>query len=322
MARTMKNNRQRRRNNNNNNGNGNGPSRSPNTVLKRTFRHVENYQLNNTTGSGLNQYAYYSKYLSPQPEKCTGFKDAQQTFEFWRMRNIRVKAQVGYNAYNQTYNTINLDAVAAMQIWTAADFSANETVSGTSIMSYNNARVNTVSFNALKTIINQQTRINSSANTPLTILPSTTWLDTSSDMTSSKYAGFQLFARMPGVSATNYLPEFQLIFEYDIEFKQPAYQNRPSTFEADFVGSTLQVIPDASAPEDYRSYDVVSYTIDATGNNVRLERSDGQPGSLDFTQEEFWEVFVNQTSGPYFGNRHAIYTGPEPRKPYGWTPSN
>jgi hypothetical protein len=237
------------------------------------------------------------------------------------MRKIRVKAQVGYNNYNQTYNTVNLDAVAAMQLWTAADFSANETVSGTSIMSYNNARVNTVSFNALKTIINTQTRVNSSSNNPLTILPNTTWLDSSSDMTTSKYSGFQLFARMPGVSATNYLPEFQLIFEYDIEFKQPAFQNRPSTFEAEFVGSKLEVIPAASSPDEFRSYDIVSYTMDASGNDIRLERSDGQPGSLNYTQEEFWEVYVNQTSGSYFGNRKIIYTGPEPRKPLGWSPS-
>jgi hypothetical protein len=277
--------------------------------------------LNNTTGNGLNQYAYFSKYIAPTPEVCTGFKDAQQTFEFWRMRKIRVKAQVGYNNYNQTYNTVNLDAVAAMQLWTAADFSANETVSGTSIMSYNNARVNTVSFNALKTIINTQTRVNSSSNNPLTILPNTTWLDSSSDMTTSKYSGFQLFARMPGVSATNYLPEFQLIFEYDIEFKQPAFQNRPSTFEAEFVGSKLEVIPAASSPDEFRSYDIVSYTMDASGNDIRLERSDGQPGSLNYTQEEFWEVYVNQTSGSYFGNRKIIYTGPEPRKPLGWSPS-
>lgn len=303
------------------NGNQTGPAGSPMVTLKRTFRHTEQIQLNNTAGSGLNQYAYYSKLFTPKPQEVTGFKDAQQTFEFWKLNRIRVKAQIGYNSYNQSYNTINLDALAAMQIWTAPDFSNNETVSGVSIMSYNNARVHTLSLNGLKTLVNTASRLNIESTTPKTILPRSTWIDTSEDMVSSRYSGFQLFARMPGMTVNNYLPEIQLIYEYDCEFKQPAYQNRPTTFEAEFVGSTLDVIPDGSQPDVYRQYKVISYTIDSTGNDVRLERSDGQPGSLNYTQAEFWDVYVNNTSGSYFDNRPCIYSGPEPRKPMP-TPSN
>jgi hypothetical protein len=296
-----------------------GPSRTPSTTLRRTFRYTKNIKLNNTTGSGLDQYAYYSKYLYPDPAQALGFKDAQQTFEFFKINRMRVKAQPSYNSYNQTYNTINLDSVAAMQVWTAADFSTNENISGVSIMSYNNARCHTLSLNGLKTVVNTKTVLNQQNLVPRTILPANSWLDTSNDISSSNvYSGAQIFIRMPGMDATNYLPSVQLIFEIDVEFKQPAYQNRPTLFESDFVGSLLSVIPSSSTPEVTREYKVVSYTLNDSGNNVRLERTDGQPGSLDYTQEEFWEVTFYRTSGQYFGNRAADYTGPVPRKPLGW----
>lgn len=247
----------------------------------------------------------------------TGFKDAQQTFEFWRLNKFRVKVQPGYNNYNQTYNTINLDALAAMQIWTAADYSFNEVVSGSSITSYNNARCHTLSLNGIKTVANTQVRINQENMTPRTILSSRTWLDTSQDLdaNSNNYSGVQFFARMPGVTATNYLPTIQIIFEYDVEFKQPAYQNRPSSFESDFIGSTLTVVPDPLLPNDTREYYVDRYVLSNSGNFVQLLRSDGVPGSITYSQLNFWEVYVNRTSGPLFGNRPADYTGPEPRKP-------
>jgi hypothetical protein len=277
--------------------------------------------LNNSTGNGLDQYAYYSKYLTAQPELCQSFKDCQQTFEFWRINRFRIRAQPGYNSYNQTYNTINLDALAAMQIWTASDPSANENISGVSIQSYNNAKVHTLSLNGIKTIVNTQVRINQDSTIPRTILPPNAWLDTSQDMSSAFYSGAQVFMRMNGVNATNYLPVIQLVLEYDCEFKLPAFQNRPNTFETSVVGSKLVVIPDGSQPEATREYVVVSYTLDGAGNNMRLERADGQPGSLDYTQEEFWEVYYSRNSGKYFSGREADYTGPIPRKPLGWQPS-
>jgi hypothetical protein len=291
--------------------------------LKRTFRYFETAKLNNSAGSGNDRYAYYSKYLVPEPQKATGFKDAQQTFEFWKIRRFRVRVQPGYNNYNQSYNTINLDALAAMQIWTAADYSFNETVSGVSVCSYNNAKVHTLSLNGIKTIVNTGCRINQKGTFPFTILPGSTWLDTSTDIGNSNvYSGAQLFMRMQGNDNANYLPSIQLIFEVDVEFKQPAYQNRPDQFEEQFIGSKLTTIPDGSDPEVTRDYVVTGYTLNDVGNNVRLERSDGQAGSLDYTQEEFWEVFINQSSGKYFNDRAIIYDGPIPRKPLGWTPSN
>jgi len=301
-----------------------GPSRSPQTTLRRTFRHFTNIELNNSTGNTLQQYAYYSKYFQPTPGSCTGFKDAQQTFEFWRLNKFRIRVQPGYNAYNQTYNTINLDALAAMQIWTAADWSFNESVSGVSIMSYNNAKVHTLSLNGIKTVANTTCRINQESMTPKTILPSSTWLDTSKDLDSQSndYSGVQFFAKMDGVSATNYLPRIQVIFEYDVEFKQPAYQNRPNTFESDIIGAELSVIPDGTLPDERRVYVCTRFTINDAGNDYRFVRQDGQPGSLNFDAKEMYDVFVYRTSGQYFNNRTADYTGPIPRKPIDWEPTN
>jgi hypothetical protein len=251
-----------------------------------------------------------------------GLKDTQQTFEFWRLNRFRIRVQPGYNNYNQTYNTVNLDALAAMQIWTAADWSFNESVSGVSICSYNNAKVHTLSLNGIKTVANTTCRINQESMTPKTILPATTWLDTSQDLNSQSndYSGVQFFAKMDGVTATNYLPRIQIIFEYDVEFKQPAYQNRPNTFESAIVGSTLVVIPDGNAPEVTRTYECVSFKIDDSGFDYRFEREDGQPGSLNFNSTEMYNVYVYRNSGSYFGGRDADYNGPIPRKPIDWQP--
>jgi len=296
-----------------------GPTTGPRTTLKRTFRHFQTLTLNNTTGTGDNQYAYYSTYLGPKPSEAFGFKTAQQTFEFWRLNKFRVRVQPGYNSYNQTYNTVNLDALAAMQIWTAADWSFNESVSGVSIMSYNNAKCHTLSLNGIKTVANTSCRINQQNLTPKTILSPRTWLDTTEDLDaqSNNYSGIQFFARMDGLNATNYLPRIQLIFEYDVEFKQPAYQNRPSTFESDIVGAKLITIPDGSQPLETREYQVDYYSINSSGNTYHLVRTDGEPGTLTYSALEFWEVYKSRTSGKYFSNRPADYIGPEPRKPLG-----
>merc|ERR1711920_8954 len=295
-----------------------GPTTAPRTTLRRTFRSFATIQLDNTTGTGLNQYAYHSAYLAPKPEEAFGFKDAQTTFEFWRLNRFRIRIQPGYNDYNQSYNTINLDALAAMQIWTAADWSFNETISGVSIMSYNNAKCHTLSLNGIKTVASTQCRINQKDMTPKTILSPKQWLDTSQDMTgsSNEYSGVQLFARMDGMNATSYIPRLQVIFEYDVEFKQPAYQNRPTAFESDIVGASLTTIPDGSTPEVTREYTVDYYSINSTGSSYHLVRADGEPGTLTYTQEEFWDVYTQRKSGKYFSDSPADYVGPEPRKPY------
>lgn len=235
---------------------------------------------------------------------------------------MRVKVQPGFNGFNQTYNTINLDVVAAMQVWTAADLSANETTTGSALLSYNNARCTTLSLNGLTTVADTRSRLNDLNTTPRALLPYSTWLDTSEDLSDSKvkYSGIQMYAKMPFTLSTDYRPMIQLIFEYECEFKQPAYQNRPNNFELEIVGSILEVQPIGSSP-DLRAYRCVKYTIDGDGDDYRFVRVDGEPGSLNYTKEEFWNVYVNQTSGSYFGDRPVRWNGPEPRKPQGWRPA-
>jgi hypothetical protein len=234
------------------------------------------------------------------------------------MQRAKVMVQPSYNNYNQTYNTVNLDSAMAMQVWTAADYGLNESVSGVSIMSYQNARCHTLSLNAMKTVVNTNCKLNLMGQTPLAVMPVSAWLDTSTDQGTNRYNGFQLFARMPGVSATNYLPEIQVVFEIECEFMQPAYQNRPTTFESSIIGSSLSVIPDGAHPEISREYEVVSFTLNTTEHDYRLERVDEEPGSLNYTMEEMWEVFINGNSGKYFGARNSQWTGPPPRKPLGF----
>lgn len=322
MANGNNNNRRRRRRRNNNNNNGNGPSRTPVRTLNRTFRYRTQFTLNNTTGSGDNQYCYYSKYLKMNPDNAYGFREAQQTFELWRLRRFRVKALVGYNGYNSTYGTVNLDTIGGCVIWTAADLSPNETISGESLMSYQNARCNTLSFNNLTTIVNSQARL-CTQQSPNTILPNSTWLDTSGDISSmsDNYSGFQIFATFPGISSTNWLPKVQLIIEMDCEFKQPGFQNRPSSFELDIIGAKLETIPDGTTPEVTREYAVTRVTLTDSGYEYHLDRTDGVAGSLTYDGTAMYNVFVERNSGTYFSGRAASWTGTTPRRPVGWTPT-
>merc|ERR1711971_724944 len=141
-----------------------------------------NFELNNTTGNGVDQYAYYSKYLKFNPEAALGFRDAKKTFELWRAKKARVFIQPGYNSYNQTYNTVNLDASLATTVWVASDYGINETVSGIDLLSYQNAKFHSLSINNYKKIVDTTLRLNQTTGSPIMVLPGSTWLDTPLDM--------------------------------------------------------------------------------------------------------------------------------------------
>jgi hypothetical protein len=293
------------------NGKTNGASGTPSRTLTRTFRYMVNFSLNNSTGSGNNQYAYYSNYFDFNPENAWGFQDAKRTFELWRARRARVYIQPGYNSYNQTYNTVNLDSALATTVWVASDFGINETISGIDLMSYQNARFHSLSINNYKKIVDTQLRINNTNDTAIPVFPASTWLDTSLDMADIKYSGFQIFTMMQGVSATNYLPKYQMIIEVDCEFKQPAWQNISTSFESEAFNATLLCdINDA----EQRLYNLVKVTRSEDESTLRFERDDGEPGSLTYTIPDFFEVFKTGYNKGYFGDRKVVYTGPIPPK--------
>jgi len=256
--------------------------------------------------------AYYSKYLSFNPELAFGFQDAKRVFELWRAKRARVFIQPGYNNYNQTYNTVNLDAALASTVWVAADYGVNETVSGIDMFSYQNAKFHSLSLNNYKKIVDTTLRLNQTAGSPITIFPGSTWLDTSIPMDNVKYSGFQIFTTMPGLSATNYLPNYQLIIEVDVEFKQPAWQNIANSFEKDaFTATLLCDLDDAGTT---RLFNLTGVRRSAASNTIRFERADGVPGSLTYSFADFYQVYSTGLNVGYFGDRKAQYTGPIPPK--------
>jgi len=303
------------------NGNGNGKSRGqqgtgpsgpPSRTLTRTFRYMKRFSLNNTTGSGDDQYAYYSKYIKFNPEEAFGFRDAKRTFELWRARKARVYIQPGYNSYNQSYNTINFESALASTVWVASDYGINETVSGVDLMSYHNAKFHSLSINNYKKIVDTPLRINRVGVSAIPVFSGSTWLDTSLDMSNFEYSGFQLFTMMQGVSATNYLPKYQMIIEVDCEFKQPAWQNLPTSFEAEAFNATL--LCQVNDTEE-RLFKLTRVTRESgTPDTIRFERVDGEPGSLTYDIPTFYQVYATGFNIGYFGDRKVSYTGPIPPK--------
>jgi len=279
-------------------------------TLTRTFRYMSRFELENTTGSGVDQYAYYSKFIKFDPEKAFGFRDAKRTFELWRMRRARVYIQPGYNKYNQSYNTINLDSALATTVWVASDFGINETISGVDLMSYHNARFHSLSLNKYQKICDTTVRLNQTSGAPITVWGPNTWLDTSLDMTNVEYSGFQIFTMMQGITGTDYLPKYQMVIEVDCEFKQPAWQNISTSFEKDAIGSKLDC--EISDQELSRVYVLTDYNRDGNGATLRFEREDGEPGSLTYSVADFHTVYATGRNVGYFGNRRVSYTGPIP----------
>jgi len=292
-----------------------GASTSPQHTLKRRFRTIETFKLNNSTGSGDNQYAFYSTYKRFNPLDAVGFRDAARTFELFKVVRAKVWIQMGYNPYNSTYSTVSLDAALATTVWTAADFGNNESVSGTDIMCYDNARFHSISLNKFHQLINSGVRINNDNITAKSILPNSTWLDTATfnnDAGGTTLSGYHLFARMPGVTGTNWMPQYQLITEYTVEFKQPAWQNMASTFETEIMSATLDCQIDAQGTR--RMYVMNRLTREATGLEYHFVREDGLPGSLTYEAEDMFEMYKTGHNVGYFSDADVIYTGPAPLK--------
>lgn len=298
---------------------GTGPSRSPRKIVRKKLQTTYQVTLNNNTSS----YSYYSKYVRPDVESCIGSAAQFAAYELWRIKNLRVSIQMAQNidAIGAVSNPA-INYATSATVWTAADFGANETVSGTSIMQYQNAKKNTCSLNKWTSIVNTGVRYNFTPNTTggyNVILPASTWLNTTSPQSGKNYSGYQLFIQNFGTQnlAIGYQPSFTIIEEYDCEFMQPAFQNNPSNFSTLSFGIKMWVQPDPNS-EETRQYNFDRLIVekdDSTGERemtIRLARADGLPGSLTYTSAELREVITSGRSGQYFGDRHITYDGPFP----------
>lgn len=296
--------------------NGTGPSRQPTRRLTKKLQYTESVKLNNATS----EYSYLSNYIKPDITKAIGAQTQFAAYELWRLKKIRVYIQMAQNSDSDDgSNPINYATNST--VWSAADWGANETVSGVTIMQYQNAKKNTISLNKWTKIIDTTTRINSKLqgdNSYSFIMPASTWVNTT-EFDSSFYSGYQLFIQNFGTQnlSPGYTPAFTLVTEMDVEFLQPAFQNLPSTFVSNAFSIKMQVQPDPNSP-DLRTYIFDKITVEndpVTSTRqmiVRLTRADGQSGSLTYTAQQLRDAISTGTSGIYFGGRHMIYDGPYP----------
>lgn len=298
-----------------------GPAPTPGRVVTKKFMYNEFVQMNNASG----EYSYYGNVMKPDIKLAEGSIAQFAAFELWRLKRIRTSIQMAPGPSNvNNFSPINW--VAGTTVWTAPDFGMNERSTGKEIMQYQNAKRTTPSLNSFKCVVDTQTRINaslgssgdSSSYSTDFILPASTWVNTSK-YNSAMYSGYHLFIQSPGFENTSpsVVPGFTLQTELTVEFMQPAFQAAPSSFGELCYNIKLQVIPDGNLPDEYRTYvfDRLIAERNADGEKeyqVRLVREDGQLGSLTYTGEELQSVWAEGTSGQYFSNRRAIYSGPEP----------
>ena len=144
------------------------------------------------------------------------------------------------------------------------------------------------------------------------------WVNTT-EFNSDFYSGYQLFIQSFGAQAIQptSTPAYTIQTELVVEFMQPAFQNTSSSFTARAFDIKLQTIPDAADPSTFREYIFERIIVEPNADGEReykvlLKRADGQPGNITYTGDELLQVYEQGTSGQYFGNRRAIYDGPQP----------
>lgn len=293
-----------------------GPSRAPTTKLNKKLQYTEQITLNNSTST----YSYYSRYIKPDITRCEGALAQFAAHELWRIKKIKVSIQLAGDAAGTAFNNINVVPTAV--IWTAADLGSNESISGETIMQYQNAKRNTINVNKWTNIVDTTCNINASLDTSGSynyILPRSTWLNTSY-FNSSSYSGYQLFIQNYGSQQNTVVnqPSFTVQTELIVEFLQPAFQTSTTSFTAEAFNMRMTVQESANDPSVLRTYifDRLLVGTDAVTNervmSIRLTREDGVAGSLTFSNLELRSAIETGTSGSYFGGRPIIYDGPMP----------
>eukprot|EP01084_Bolivina_argentea_P168479 292162_1 len=298
-----------------------GPSRTPRRKLVKKFNYNETVQLNNATTT----YAYYTSYVKPDVTKAQGSAAQFAAFELWRIKKLRVSIQMANTPGASGASALN--NVPTTTVWTAADLGSNESISGETIMQYQNVKRNTPSLNKWTCVVDTSCNVNASLDTSTNssyILPASTWLNTSL-YNSSSYSGYQIFIQNFGIqnNTVDFQTSYTIQTELEIEFMQPAFQNNASNFTVEAFGMKMVTQPDANNPTDLRTYVFEKYNVfthqsgASAGQrefSIRLTRQDGLPGSLTFTGEELRNAIITGTSTPYFSGRPILYDGPMPPK--------
>lgn len=291
-----------------------GPSPKPTRTLCKKFAYNEIIQCDNATST----YAFYSKYMKPDITKAVGSLMQFDAYELWRLRAIKVSIQCSASpSAASSFSPIN--TVAGTNIWTAPDYGTNETVSGESIMQYQNAKRNTLSLNSWKQIVNTDSRINASLDTNGDwnfIMARDTWVNTSK-YDSSFYSGYQLFIQQPGFQnfSPSTLPAFNLQTTLVVEFLQPAFQAAPSTFTQRVFQAILKVqlspITDPGVFTTYKFSGMKTFAdpVDQTRKyKVTFVDVTDNTSFLHFDDEEMLTLYQDRT----FNNVAIIYDGPKP----------
>merc|ERR1719350_2162596 len=136
-------------------GNGSGPTRGPSVTMLKKLQYTETLTLDNATST----YSYLSEYMKPDITKCTGAAVQFAAYELWRIKRLRVSIQ--NSSQSETgISQLNLNDVSNTTIWTAADYGSNESLSGETIMQYQNAKKNTLNLNKWTTVVDTPCKIN------------------------------------------------------------------------------------------------------------------------------------------------------------------
>lgn len=306
-----RNNRKRSRRNSLPIGNGTGPTRTPATTLTKRFQYLETIALDNATST----YAYRGEFMRPDITKAIGSDKQFGAYELWRLKRIKVSIQLAGTQENDQSQRL-LNAVANTTIWTAADLGSNEDAIGAAIMQYQNVKRNTLDLNKWTRIVNTAANINTSlvidgggTSTYSFVLPRSTWINTT-EFNSKMYSGYQLFIQnfaALGLTPTKQLA-FQLSTELYVEFKQPAWQNVPSTFERNFLTHGLRVML-ASGDTNFTTLSPKETKLSSEGLIVTFTHN-----GIDypFTPAELKHVINTNTGGARFQNRVAEYDGMVP----------
>lgn len=291
-----------------------GSAPKPTRTLCKKFAYNEIIQCDNATST----YAFYSKYIKPDITKAVGSLMQFDAYELWRLKRINVSIQCAASvSSSSSFSPIN--TVAGTNVWTAADYGSNETVSGESIMQYQNAKRNTLSLNSWKQIVNTDARINCSLDSAGDwnfIMAKDTWVNTSK-YDSSFYSGYQLFIQQPGFQnfSPTTLPAFNLQTTLVIEFMQPAFQSAPSTFTTRVFDAELQVQldpilqPGVYTTYSFRGMKTFKDPIDGSRKYTVTFVQDGAPAvTINFSDDELLELYRDRV----YNGAPVIYDGPKP----------